>query len=437
MKKLWVIIKREYLTRVKKKSFLLTTILVPLLIVGFYIAMIFLATSQTGSSKKTIAVVDESGFFENKLRDPSSKSMTFVYPSGTLEEVKNSTKEKGYSGILYVPELNLYKVNDNIVYYTDNNLGLGPREELKDLIRNRIEDLRIEDKGLDNKLLESLRPNDFEWNSEGLFEKKKDNTAEEILSGMGFIMGFMLYFVLIFFGMMVMRGVKEEKTNRIVEVIVSSVKPFQLMFGKIIGISMVGVTQFFIWGVIMYIGQFAFSAFALTALNIDPAALQPNAPAAATADLSEMEQLMVALMNYKGYGKLIITFLFYFLGGYLIYASLFSAVGSAVEDENEAQQLVFPVMMPIIVSMVILTTLFNDPHNPIAVFGSIFPLTSPIVMPGRIPFDPPPWQIIASVVSLILGVIFFIWLSAKIFRIGILMYGKKVNLKELVKWLRY
>jgi len=392
MKKLWVIIKREYLTRVKKKSFLLTTILVPLLIVGFYIAMIFLATSQTGSSKKTIAVVDESGFFENKLRDPSSKSMTFVYPSGTLEEVKNSTKEKGYSGILYVPELNLYKVNDNIVYYTDNNLGLGPREELKDLIRNRIEDLRIEDKGLDNKLLESLRPNDFEWNSEGLFEKKKDNTAEEILSGMGFIMGFMLYFVLIFFGMMVMRGVKEEKTNRIVEVIVSSV-----------------------------IGQFAFSAFALTALNIDPAALQPNAPAAATADLSEMEQLMVALMNYKGYGKLIITFLFYFLGGYLIYASLFSAVGSAVEDENEAQQLVFPVMM----------------HNPIAVFGSIFPLTSPIVMPGRIPFDPPPWQIIASVVSLILGVIFFIWLSAKIFRIGILMYGKKVNLKELVKWLRY
>ncbi|MBX2845152.1 MAG: ABC transporter permease [Saprospiraceae bacterium] len=435
MKKMWVIIKREYLTRVKKRSFLISTLLVPLLITAFYAAMILLATGQGGASKKSIAVVDESGQFLQKFRD--SKAVVFKYPKGTLEEVKASSKEAEYTGILHIPTIDIYKPNDNITYFSDGTLGLAANEYIENQLRRRIKDLRMEDQQIDKELLESLEV-DLSLTKEGLFEVNKDQTAEGILSGIGYVMGLLLYFVLFFFGMMVMRAVKEEKTNRIVEVIVSSVKPMQLMFGKIIGISFVGLTQFLIWGFLMYGGYALLLPLMLRKNGIDQQAFNSGELSKEQVDnLPDISQLMYDLANYGGYGELIFYFLFFFLGGYLIYASLFSAVGSAIEDENDAQQLMLPVMMPIIIGVVILSTLFNDPHNPVATWASIIPLTSPIVMPARIPFDPPLWQRIASIVSLVISVFFFVWLSAKIFRVGILMYGKRVNLKEVIKWLRY
>lgn len=434
MKKLWVIIKREYLTRVKKKSFLLTTIAVPFLIFAFYALMFFLALGG-GTSSKTIAVIDQTGYFNQQL--PNSKSVYFAYPDVSLDSLRNNLENTEYHGILYIPEIDIYKVNDNIKYYSDNKLGLSSKDYIQDKLAVKIKQLRMEQQGLDKALLDSLQV-DIQLPEVGISSQKDKGVASELLSGIGYIIGFALYFVLIIFGTMVMRGVKEEKTNRIVEVIISSVKPFQLMLGKIIGISMVGITQFLIWGAIFYISYITALPFLLTKMNIDPTVMETaGSGAEAMQDFEGAEQLLVSLANYGGYGKLILAFVFYFLGGYFIYASLFSAVGSAVTDDTESQQLMFPVMMPIILSIAILPTLFNDPNNALAVWSSIIPLTSPVVMPARIPFDPPMWQIIASVVSLIVGALFFVWLSSKIYRTGILMYGKKVNFKEILKWIRY
>lgn len=437
MKKLWVIIQREYLTRVTKKSFLITTFLVPLLIAGFYAGMIYLGVAQTGKTKR-VAVVDESGYFQQKLKN--SKMVQFSYPSENFENLKAKLDKTDYSGILYIPKINLYKINDNIKYFSPDQIGTAPKEYIVGQLEKRVKQLRMEDKGIDQELLKSLDVN-IQLPELGVSDTEQNTRAgSELLSLMGIIMAFVLYFVLMLFGTMVMRGVKEEKTNRIVEVIMSSVKPFQLMFGKIIGISFVGVTQFLIWGVLFYTAQLILMPILMTKLNIDPAAMQAinsgNTDAVQELDLDKMEELILTLSTFN-YTKLITAFIFYFLGGYFIYASLFSAVGSVVEDDNESQQLMMPVMMPIIISIGIVTSVMNDPNNPIATWASMFPLTSPIVMPARIPFNPPTWQIAVSVLMIILGVLFCVWLSAKIYRIGILMYGKKVNFKEIWKWLRY
>lgn len=433
MNKLKVIIQREYLSRVKRRSFLLTTLLVPIIIIAFYVLMGWLITSETGDTKR-IAVIDQSGYFKNKLAN--SRSILFAYPNEDLETVKGQMDDAGYAGILYIPSLDVFKVNDNIKYYSNERLGPGPKEYIMSQLRKRIRSLRMKDLNIDNKLLDSLEV-DMTLPEYSLNDKSEGGqTASEILSLIGYVIGFMLYFVLIIFGTMVMRGVKEEKTNRIVEVIISSVKPFQLMLGKIIGISLVGLTQFLIWGVIFYLGYAIAMPILVSKLNIDPAMMQTGSSGMPPQDLDTIQKLIVDLANYN-YTPLAIAFIFYFIGGYFVYASLFSAVGSIIEDDNESQQFVLPVMMPIILSIGILTTIMNDPNNPLAVWSSIFPLTSPIIMPARIPFEPPTWQIVTSALFLILGSFFFVWLSAKIYRIGILMYGKRITFKEILKWFKY
>jgi len=432
MRKLWVIIQREYWSRVKKKSFLLTTLLVPLLIIGFYGLMIWLVVANTGS-EKTIAVVDESGYFEQKLSNKDK--ITFTYPNKSFEELQAEFASSDYEGIVYIPEIDIFKVNDNIKYYSTERIGPGPKDHIVGELKRRIKNLRMQELGIENDVLDRLEV-DLTLPELGVEKKEARETASEFLSVLGFILGIILYFVLIMFGTMVMRGVKEEKTNRIVEVIMSSVKPFQLMFGKIIGISLVGVTQFVIWGLIFGVLNTILRPILISKFNFDPAVFEQGMAGAESADFEGSEKLLAEIFSYN-YGKLLFYFIFYFLGGYFIYASLFSAVGSIVEDDNESQQLVFPVLMPIIISMGIMVSVLNDPNNAIAVWSSMFPLTSPIVMMARIPFDPPGWQIAVSMVSLVVSVIFFVWLSAKIYRTGILMYGKKITVKELWKWLRY
>jgi ABC-2 type transport system permease protein len=245
-----------------------------------------------------------------------------------------------------------------------------------------------------------------------------------------FAAGILIYMILLIYGMMVMRGVMEEKVNRIAEVIVSSVKPFQLMLGKIIGIGAVGLTQFGIWLILMFLLQMVIPF-------IFPGLFHQMAAARAAQPGGQENMLLTISEGIKSLpiGLMVFCFVFYFLGGYLIYASLFAAVGSAVsEDQQEAQQLTFPIMMPIILGFVIMTKAVNDPNSGLALFGSLFPLTSPIVMMGRIAYSPPSWQIILSMVLLILGFLFFTWLTAKIYRTGILMYGKKITWKEMWKW---
>ncbi len=436
MNKLWVIIQREYLSRVKKKSFLITTILVPLLIVGFYALMFWLMFANTGGTKR-IAVVDESGYFTNKLANKKDGSITFSYPKTSFEDLKSNFKEEGFEGIVYIPEeLNIFKVNDNIKYYSTKQIGPGPKDYIMDELRDRVKSLRMEQLDIDSDLLSNLDVS-MDMPELGVSgDEKAQKTASEVLSILGVVMGMILYFVLILFGTMVMRGVKEEKTNRVVEVIMSSVKPFELMFGKIIGISLVGVTQFLIWTLLFGIANLFLRPVMISQLNFDPASIGGAESTVEPSDLEGMERVMAELFSINIW-RILGFFIFYFLGGYFIYASLFSAVGSIVEDDNESQQLVFPVMMPIIISIAIVVSVINDPNNTIATIASMFPLTSPIVMMARIPFDPPLWQILLSMFFLILGVLFFIWLSAKIYRTGILMYGKKINFKEITKWLRY
>jgi len=435
MKKLWVIVQREYFSRVKKRSFLITTILVPFLIAGFYGLMFWLMFANTSGTKR-IAVIDESGNFTNKLANKKDGSITFSYPKESFEELKENFKETDYEGIVYIPSIDIFKVNDNIKYYSTKQIGSGPKDYITDQLKNRVKNLRMKELNLESDLLSKLDVS-MEMPELGVNgDDKAKKTASEFLSILGLVMGMILYFVLIVFGTMVMRGVKEEKTNRVVEVIMSSVKPFELMFGKIIGISLVGVTQFIIWSLLFSVVNVILRPLMISKLNFDPASLGDAGATADTGNLEGIDKIAAELFSVN-YWRLGGYFIFYFLGGYFIYASLFSAVGSIVEDDNESQQLIFPVMMPIILSAGIVVSVINDPNNTIATIASMFPLTSPIVMMARIPFDPPMWQIGLSMLFLVIGVLFFIWLSAKIYRTGILMYGKKINIKEIAKWVRY
>ena len=262
-------------------------------------------------------------------------------------------------------------------------------------------------------------------------DKEKKSVAG-VAYAVSFACGILIYMILLIYGTMVMRGVMEEKTSRIAEVIISSVKPFQLMLGKIIGIGAVGVTQFLIWIILMLVLQAIIPAVfpSLSTQMTDQAAM-----GGAVAGEPNMLATVTEGLNSLPVGLILFCFLFYFIGGYLLYASMFAAIGSVVsEDQQEAQQLVFPVMMPIILAFVIMVRAIAEPNSSLAIFGSLFPLTSPIVMMGRITYDVPWWQLITSMILLILGFIFFTWLTAKIYRTGILLYGKRITWKEMIRW---
>ena len=427
MNKIWLVIQREYLSRVKKKSFLLTTILVPLIIIGFYAAII--AVSISGSdSKQKIAVIDDGQLFDGKIMVDSTKKTEFVLiQNESATSLKTKYKEQGFTSFLYIPKLNLDSPS-GIQLHSQAPISFSDKGEIEDQINKVIERKRMIAANIDPDKYKAINSNIHIDNTidSGNGEKKSSTSVAYIVS---MASGILIYMILMIYGMMVMRGVMEEKVSRIAEVIVSSVKPFQLMLGKIVGIGAVGLTQFIIWLVLMFLLQ-------LIIPTIFPSMFHEMA-ARASEQGSSQGMIHSFLEGLKGLpiGLMAFCFLIYFLGGYLIYASLFAAVGSAVgEDQQEAQQLTFPIMMPIILGFVIMMKAVNDPNSSLAVFGSLFPLTSPIVMMGRIAFNPPVWQIVLSILFLVLGFLFFTWLTAKIYRTGILMYGKKITWKEMWKW---
>jgi len=432
MSKVWLIIKREYFTRVRNKTFILSTILLPLFFIGFIAASTYL--SIKGENKYTIAVNDKNGIFKNSFE--SDKVIKYEYPSNVNS---NNFKEKGYSAVLNIP-LNFDSAQDSITLISDKPLGFTTEDRITDQINFAIKNRAFLEKKIDKKILDSINKLDESETYKFSPVVKKGNTTQQANSGLaygiGFGSGILIYITLFIYGAAVMRGVMEEKMNRIAEVIISSVRPFQLMTGKIIGIAAVGLTQLLIWFVLIIVLSSAFSAF------LSPDTLQQAQSANDAMGSSANNTVALNILSAKNtmlqanWALIIPCFLFYFIGGYLFYAALFAAVGSVVnEDPQEAQSLMLPITMPIILSFVIMTSAAAKPDTPIAVWSSIIPFSSPIVMMARIPSGVPFWQLALSMASLIAGFILTTMLAAKIYRTGILLYGKKVTFKEMTKWL--
>ncbi len=432
MNKIWLVIKREYFTRVRNKTFILSTILLPLFFIGFFAASAYFSIKSV--DKEKIAVADNNGIFKNSFQ--SDKIISYEFPSDVNA---NNFNEKGYSAYLKIPE-NYRSSKDSITLISDKQLGITAEDKIKEQINSAIRNKAFLENNINKSVLDSINGIDEEQLYKFSTVIKQGDKTEQSNSGLaygiGFGSGILIYMTLFIYGAAVMRGVMEEKMNRIAEVIISSVKPFQLMMGKIIGIAAVGITQLLIW-IVLIIGL---SSVATSFISHD------TLQTAQTVSTSMGPMNNSAAMNFlntkntilgANWGLIIPCFMFYFLAGYLFYASLFAAVGSVVnEDPQEAQSLMLPITMPIILSFIIMTTAAGKPDAPISVWGSMIPFSSPIVMMARIPSGSvPAWQIAVSMISLIAGFILTTMLAAKIYRTGILLYGKKVTFKEMGKWL--
>ncbi|MBC9931066.1 ABC transporter permease [Chitinophaga qingshengii] len=432
MNKIWLIIKREFFTRVRKRSFLIVTLLVPVAFAAMIIIPILMAV--TGNESKRIAVVDKSGIFTNKL--PDKKGIYFKYlPEANIDSLKRNYIAQDYSGILYIPEIDINRPA-GLEYYSKGQAGISLESAINNDINSAIERKRMELAGIDKSKLDELRSNitvEFKSGDDG----KKGNAW--VAYGVGYASGFIIYIVLLLFGTSVMRGVMEEKVSRIAEVMISSVKPFQLMMGKIVGIAAVGLLQFLIWGVLIS------AIYMIIPLFLSPesiqAASQGNMMAQGNnAEAAEAFRRVADVVGSINWGLLLSCFVFYFLGGYLFYSSLFAAIGSlANEDASDVQQLTFPITVPIIIGIMIMMKAVHAPDSSLAVWGSIIPFTSPMVMMARLPYGVPGtvpyWQLGLSFALLIGGFILTTWAAGKIYRTGILMYGKKITLKEAMKWI--
>jgi ABC-2 type transport system permease protein len=433
MNKIWLIIKREYFTRVRNKTFILSTILLPLFFIGFIAASAYFSIKSI--DKEKIAVEDNNGIFKNSFQ--SDKVITYEFPKDVNV---NNFKEKGYSAFLQIPD-KYNSQHDSISLISDKQLGITAEEKVKDQINAAIRNKAFLENNINKKVLDSINGIDEDKLYKFSTVIKQGNKTEQSNSGLsygiGFGSGILIYITLFIYGAAVMRGVMEEKMNRIAEVIISSVKPFQLMMGKIMGIAAVGITQLLIW-IVLIVGL---SSIATSLISHDT--LQQAQSVSASMGPAANNTAALNFLNTKNtllqanWGLIIPCFLFYFIAGYLFYASLFAAVGSVVnEDPQEAQALMLPITMPIILSFVIMTTAAGKPDAPISVWGSMIPFSSPIVMMARIPSGSVPlWQIAVSMISLVAGFILTTMLAAKIYRTGILLYGKKVTFKEMGKWL--
>ncbi len=435
MNKIFLIIKREYLTRVRRKAFILSTFLLPIVMILVIAGSVFI---QIKSKEKITIAVPEDNFLKSSLPKDSS-DVRFIYdPSVT----QNNFDEKKYDGFIRFQKDSADK--KIYVLASRKQISIEDESKIESLLTKAYENKLLQIRGIDKVILDSVTDASKDAidldtrvvNKQGV--EKASNSG--LAYGIGFGSGMLIYITMLIFGAMVMRGVMEEKTNRIAEVMVSSVKPFQLMMGKIIGIAAVGLTQFLMWIVLILI------LFNAAALFLSPETMQHvqqaqgSMPQTGGAGASNaFLQAKTHITEGANWVMIISCFLFYFLFGYLFYAALFAAVGSVVnEDPQEAQSLMFPITMPIIFSFVILTSTINQPNSPLAFWASMIPFSSPIVMMGRIangvPETVPYWQLILSMAILILGFLATTWFAGKVYRTGILMYGKKPSWKEMFKW---
>ena len=435
MNKVWIIIKREFMIRVTKKSFLVSTILVPLIFPAIMAGMIYMMVKESTSDiADRVLVLDE----DQRVRLDSSKNFEFVYVEGTLDQAKEIFSETTDFALLYIPK---FDINDpsGLVLYTRQNPGLDKISELKEVLTNRIRDIKLETYNIDPSVLKALREK-VSFEERTITEGGQESESNSgLLYGLGMGMGIIIYMLVLLYGIQIMHGVIEEKSSKIIEIIVSSVKPFQLMLGKIVGIASVGLLQFLIWiFLITFVTSSVTTYFGLqtpgeqiTQQVSSSMGEEAMAQAGGLTEAREMMQQVTDLPLVYMTG----VFLFFFIGGYLMYGALFAAIGSSVESVQEAQQFQFPVTLPLLIGYLgLFTFILRDPHSSISFWLSVIPLTSPVAMVGRIAFGVPAWELALSMALLILGFIATTWLAGRIFRVCILMTGTKVNWKILFRW---
>lgn len=435
MNKILLIIQREFLSRIKKKSFLLATLLVPLLFPTIIGGMVYFAIQEDeNAEERVIEIVDESGVFEWE----STSKYKYVVIDTPLEQAKEAFNESDHFALIFVPQLDIASP-DGINFYSKNSPGVNLIIEFERKLERQIHDIKLEESGISQEVLDNLRSdvNIESFNLEDGEEKKSDS---KVLFGIGYVMGFLIYIFLFAYGAQVMQGVIEEKSSKIIEIIVSTVKPFHLMMGKVIGVASVGLLQFTLW-ILLSMGIYT-AAGAYFVSNVS----QQSIVGQAMSEMPDGEELntitsnneiskVFAMIDDIPIAKIISLFIFYFLGGYLLYGALFAAVGSAVDTPADAQQFMLPIMLPIIVGLMgLFMFVFKDPHSSISFWLSVIPLTSPIVMMGRIGFGVPWWEVALSMTLLVVGFTFTVWMAGRIYRVGILMHGVKVNYKVLAKW---
>ena len=443
MSKIGLIIQREYLTRVKKKSFLIMTLLGPILMAALFVVPVWLATHNSDSNK--ILVIDESYLFVNNL--PNSKSLSFEFPAMKLNEAQEIFWNSEYDAILYIPN-NIIEGGISTKIFYKKPLGALAESYIKDKIEESLFKFQLRKNNISLQQIEAAKIRIALITEKQTEDGKSEQTSTGANMAIGFGGALVIYFLIFLYGVQVMRGVIEEKTNRIIEVMISSVKPFELMMGKILGIAFVGLTQFFLWIILTFGLTFVANQTILKNIDqkIDQYETQKEQVFKQGADLSALSMAKKdpsqTIDFFKGlksidFTLIIALFAFYFAGGYLLYSALFAAIGAAVDAEADTQQFMLPITLPLVFSFIVAQNVMQNPESTLGIWCSIIPFTSPITMMVRLPFGVPTWQIIASMLSLIAGFIFTTWLAARIYRTGILMYGKKPSWKEIGKWLFY
>ena len=437
MNHLPLIIKREYLTKVRNKSFIIMTILSPIIMIAL-IAVVAYLSQLNNSKERTISILDESGMVESIFK--STENTNYVILNDvSIDDAKKQVEEKEQYGLLHISKgESIDDVLDDIKFYSKDTPSITLMEGLESKLERKFTDLKLQEQGVDIDKLKSSEARISIAQESFLGEKssKIDNVVKLIFGGFA---GYMLFMFIIIYGNMIMRSVIEEKTSRIIEVIISSVKPVQLMLGKIIGTSLAGITQFIIWiilgGVLMMVVSAIFG-INMAEMQAPQQELMQQAMETQGADM-KIQSLISSIYNLP-LTNLVIMFLLFFIGGYLLYSSLYAAIGAAVDNETDTQQFMLPILMPLILAVYVgIFTVIEDPHGTVSTVFSFIPLTSPVVMLMRIPFGVPIWQQVVSVLILIGTFMFTVWFAAKIYRVGILMYGKKPSYKELYKWLKY
>ena len=419
MNKTLLIIKREFLVRVKKKSFIIMTLLAPILMASLIIVPVLI--SETDQQKRLIGLYEINTNFGKEIKDSENIHFTLFDENQMNDFIKDPSKSNYYA---------LLKIDENsFTVFSSQQIGLNLRKSIENQLENISERNNLKSAGIDIKLIEQAQT-DIKIETKIITsDGETESSSTEASIGIGFITGILIYMFIFMYGTMVMRGVIEEKTNRIVEVIISSVKPFQLMIGKIFGVALVGLTQFVLWVLLTIL----ISTVAET-LFIDQAEVTNNLN---SVDQSVFLNELSKLTGGIDLSLIFISFIFYFLFGYLMYSALFAAVGSAVDAEADTQQFMLPITIPLIFSFILIQPIMDNPDGALAFWMSLIPLTSPIIMMARLPFGVETWQLTLSMLLLIIGFIFTTFIAGKIYRTGILMYGKKISYKELWKWLTY
>ena len=441
MGKIRLITWREYTTRVRKRSFIIMTIIGPVLIALFYGVLIYLAANEDiGQDQQSILILDEANILDKEIE--SDEYMVFVFGGREMSDISDSMLMSTYDGWLTIPnDLNIHDPK-GIVYRSNEAMSMQGKEKINRRIEKVLTNKKMLMHGVSKEMMDSLKTH---VNVSSLvFDEAGEarSTSTELSTAIGMGLSIIIYMFIFMYGVQVMRGVIEEKTNRIVEVIVSSVRPFELMMGKVFGLALVGLTQILIWMLLSGIFIFVITLFYMGDIGSVSEMLK-QAPAMSPAELSELSNSDVVLQSLLGLNfRFIITaFIFYFIGGYLMYSALFAAVGAAVDAETDTQQFMLPITLPLIFSIVLSTSVvMRDPNGPMSFWLSIIPLSSPIVMMVRAPFinlHEQWWEVLLSTGILVITFCFTIWIAGKIYRTGILMYGKKATYKELFKWLFY